>query len=89
MSLHIDLTVIERRREVRVATNRRGLIKFGARDQKVCCTVHDLNSAGAGLSVGSIFGLPKNFSLEIDGEKVTRFCRVVWVEGKKLGVAFV
>jgi hypothetical protein len=87
--MQLDLATIERRREARVSTNRRGLIKFGARGQDLCCTVHDLSLSGAGLSVPSAFGLPNNFILAIDGEKTTRYCRVMWVEGKKLGVAFV
>ena len=89
MASQIDLAAIERRREIRVAVNRRGLIKFGAHGQEICCTVHDLSAGGAGLSVGSAFDLPRNFSLAIDGEKDFRFCRVAWVEGRRLGVAFV
>ena len=85
----IDLSAIERRREVRIRTNRRGLIKFGARGQSICCTVHDISTGGAGLSVVSVFGVPERFSLAIDGEKAIRFCRVAWVEGKRLGVVFV
>jgi len=80
--------LIERRREPRAPTNRRGLIRFGAQGQELCCTVHDLTARGAGLSVGSVFGVPGTFSLLIDGDSGSRFCRVVWCEGKRLGVAF-
>jgi hypothetical protein len=89
MTAQIDLSIIERRRQVRVAANRRGAIKFGAHGQSLCCTVHDLSFDGAGLSVVSVFGLPKSFGLAIDREKITRLCRVVWVNGTKVGVAFV
>jgi hypothetical protein len=81
-------SMIERRRELRVSTNRRGVIKFGARGQELPCTVHDLTSQGAGLSVASAFGVPRTFSLAIDGEASPRFCRLVWSEGKRLGVSF-
>ena len=50
--------------------------------------MHDLTARGAGLSVGSVFGVPGTFSLLIDGDSGSRFCRVVWCEGKRLGVAF-
>lgn len=50
--------------------------------------MHDLTPCGAGLSVGSVFGVPRTFSLTIDGDTGSRFCRVVWCEGKRLGVAF-
>jgi len=52
------------------------------------CTVEDLTAAGAGLQVGSTFGLPKVFRLTVDGDSETRHCRVVWTDGKKLGVSF-
>jgi hypothetical protein len=81
-------SVFDRRRDVRVSTNKRGLIKFGPQGLKLPCTIHDLTARGAGLSVASAFGLPRVFTLAIDGERSGRFCRVAWSEGKKLGVCF-
>ena len=78
----------ERRREGRVSTNKRGLIRFGAAGTEMPCTVNDLTERGAGLSVGSTFGLPQVFRLTIDGEAGTRHCRVIWTDGKRLGVSF-
>lgn len=78
--------MLERRQERRIATSKRGLIKFGAAEQ--ICSVNDLTPSGAGLSVFSNFGVPRVFQLAIDGEAATRHCRVVWTEGKKLGVSF-
>jgi hypothetical protein len=43
---------------------------------------------GAGLHVGTTFGLPKVFRLTVDGEPETRHCRVVWTDGKRVGVSF-
>lgn len=77
-----------RRREIRTPVNLRGLIKFGAAGQDMPCTVNDLTQHGAGLSVGSTFGIPRVFQLAIDGEKSSRHCKVVWTDGKKLGVSF-
>ena len=78
----------ERRREPRTSTNQRGVIKFGAAGTELACTVHDLTLGGAGLSVGTSFGVPQVFRLTIDGQPNTRHCRVVWREGKRLGVSF-
>jgi hypothetical protein len=80
--------MIERRREGRVFIYKRGVIKFGSAGTELPCTVNDLTPRGAGLSVGSTFGLPQVFQLAIDGEAGTRHCRVIWTDGKKLGVSF-
>ena len=80
--------MFERRREPRPPIYKRGFIKFGAAGRDLPCTVNDLTRSGAGLSVGSTFGVPQVFQLAIDGESSPRHCRVVWVDGKKLGVAF-
>jgi hypothetical protein len=45
---------IERRRDARRSTqHRRGIIKFGPKGTELPCTILDLTSQGAGLSVGS------------------------------------
>jgi len=80
--------MFERRREPRVGIYKRGRIKFGATGTELPCTVLDLTLSGAGLSVGSTFGLPQVFQLAIDGEAGTRHCRVIWTDNKKLGVSF-
>jgi hypothetical protein len=81
--------MFERRREFRTRTNLRGAIKFGATGKELPCTVLDLTPQGAGLSVGTTFGVPQVFQLMVDGEKASRHCRVVWTDDKKLGVSFV
>jgi hypothetical protein len=79
---------IERRREARRSTNGRGIIKFGPKGTKLPCTVLDLTSQGAGLRVGSTFGLPKSFRLTLDGENRDRYCKVIWIDQTRLGVTF-
>jgi hypothetical protein len=32
--------------------------------------------------------MPRVFQLAIDGEAGARHCRVIWIDGKKLGVTF-
>ena len=80
--------MLDRRKDIRETTNLRGAIKYGAAGQELPCTVTDLTPGGAGLSVGTTFGVPQVFRLAIDGEKSSRHCRVVWANGKKLGVSF-
>ncbi len=78
----------ERRQDPRISISKRGLIKFGAAGTELVCSVNDLTARGAGLSVISSFGVPRVFQLAIDGEPGTRHCKVIWADGKKLGVSF-
>jgi hypothetical protein len=78
----------ERRQDPRILMSKRGLIKFGAAGTQLPCSVNDLTPRGAGLSVVSSFGLPRVFQLAIDGEAAARHCKVIWTDGKKLGVSF-
>ena len=80
--------MLERRKELRVPVSKRGVIKFGAAGTECICSVHDLTPSGAGLSVISSFGVPRSFQLAVDGETAMRHCKVVWTEGRRLGVAF-
>jgi len=80
--------MLERRQERRVTTAKRGVIKFGAAGTGIVCSVNDLTTRGAGLSVISSFGVPRLFQLAIDGEAAPRHCKVIWTDGKKLGVSF-
>jgi hypothetical protein len=78
--------MLDRRQEPRISVSKRGVIKFGAAES--VCSVHDLTPHGAGLSVISSFGVPRSFQLAIDGETASRHCKVIWTDGKKLGVSF-
>jgi hypothetical protein len=80
--------MLDRRKDTRSPTHLRGTIKFGAAGQQMSCSVDNLTQSGAGLHVGTTFGLPKVFRLTVDGEAQTRYCRVVWTDGKRLGVSF-
>ena len=81
-------TLNERRQDTRISDHRRGVIKFGPAGQELSCTVEDLTTTGAGLHVPSTFGLPRVFQLTIDGEVGSKHCRVVWTDGKRVGVSF-
>jgi hypothetical protein len=81
-------TLNERRQDPRIPAHRRGVIKFGPAGQELSCTVEDLTATGAGLLVPSTFGLPRVFRLTIDGEVGSKHCRLVWTDGKRVGVSF-
>ncbi len=81
-------TLSERRQDARISAHRRGIIKFGPAGQELSCTVEDLTVTGAGLHVASTFGLPRVFRLTIDDEVGSKHCRVVWMDGKRVGVSF-
>jgi len=79
----------ERRQDTRVSTHRRaGSLSSAPAGQELSCTVEDLTTTGAGLHVPSAFGLPRVFRLTIDGEVGSKHCRVVWTDGKRVGVSF-
>ena len=80
--------MFERRQDHRNSASKRGRIKFGAAGSGLVCSVNDLTLRSAGLSVISSFGIPRLFQLAIDGEAGTRHCKVIWTDGKKLGVSF-
>jgi hypothetical protein len=80
--------MIERRTEPRRHANIRGVARYGASAHEKPCTVSDLSTRGAGLSFASTFGVPSQFQLAIDGESHPRHCRVIWTDGKRLGVQF-
>lgn len=80
--------MIDRRSEPRQPTHLRGLARYGASSHEKPCSVSDLSTRGAGLNFASTFGIPNQFSLLIDGEKQARHCRVVWSDGRRLGVQF-
>ena len=80
--------MLDRRKDLRVSQNKRGLIKYGSAGTELPCTINDLVRDGAGLSVGTTFGLPQVFRLSIDGDPITRHCRVIWTDGKRIGVSF-
>lgn len=80
--------MLDRRKDPRNSSHKRGIIKFGAAGQEMPCSVENLTQDGAGLHVGTTFGLPRVFQLNIDGEVQSRHCKVIWTEGKRLGVSF-
>ena len=76
------------RKEPRGPLNKTGIIRFGATGNELRCIVTDLTLRGAGITLGSTFGIPQVFQLMINGETKLRHCRVIWADGSKFGVSF-
>lgn len=52
------------------------------------CTVQDITSSGACLTVANTYGLPATFDLTFEHGRTRRSCRVIWRSSDRLGVAF-
>ena len=80
--------VDDARKETRAPLNKTGTIRFGAAGHELGCIVTDLTPRGAGITLVSAFGIPRTFQMKINGEPEVKHCRVIWVQGSKLGVSF-
>ncbi len=78
--------MIERRRYPRLKILKSGKIILSEKAPQVECTVRNLSDGGACLQVSATFGIPARFDFMLDG--IRRCCRVAWMQGNKMGVAF-
>jgi hypothetical protein len=58
------------------------------RSSVIHCTLHDLTSHGAQLTLASTFRLPDTFELTFEHGRSRRPCRVVWRTANRFGVCF-
>lgn len=56
--------------------------------QVIHCTVQNITSGGACLTLANTYGLPYNFELTFEHGRTGRACRVVWHTEDRLGVTF-
>ncbi len=80
---------MEKRRNQRQRTFKGGKIVFNDNRSVIDCTVKNLSSSGAALTVESTIGIPDEFNLIISPENVAKACRVAWKTEHQIGVAFV
>ncbi len=52
------------------------------------CTVQNITSVGACLTLANTYGLPPTFDLTFEQGRTRRVCRVIWRTANSLGVAF-
>jgi hypothetical protein len=76
----------ERRTAQRQRTLKAGKIMLGHGASVLDCTVRNVSSTGALLSLPNAATVPAEFDLQFDGE--TRPCTVVWRRLARLGVKF-
>jgi hypothetical protein len=79
---------LKNRKAPRARVLRGGVISFHCLGATIECTVRNLSDTGACLMVTSPVGIPNDFDLVLDREKVSHRCRVVWRRANKIGVEF-
>jgi hypothetical protein len=79
----------ERRETVRTRIRRNAEIMINRRATgKVQCTLQDLTSSGACLTLASTYQVPDIFELTFDQGRSLRPCWVRWRTNDRLGVSF-
>ena len=58
------------------------------RSSVIHCTLQDLTSTGAQLSLASTYRIPDTFELTFEHGRTRRPCWVVWRTGNRFGVRF-
>lgn len=79
---HVD------RREERVATMKSGSITVDGGEQMIACTVRDIHTSGARLSVMSMDGLSDSFMLIVRASDLVARAKVAWQKENEIGVRF-
>lgn len=77
----------ERRTVQRHRTLKAGSIAFN-RAGAIDCRVRNLSQAGACLEVASQVGIPDQFVLMVEADKLRQPCHVIWRTATRMGVAF-
>jgi hypothetical protein len=76
-------TLMEKRATTR---KKAGTIEFG--DDAINCVVRNMTELGAILHVTSPIGIPDHFTLALRTDGRRKYCRTVWWNEKRIGVAF-
>jgi hypothetical protein len=80
---------MENRRAVaRTRVLRNAKILARSASPAIHCTVQNLTSVGACLTLGNTYGLPATFELTFEQGRTRRPCRVIWRTTDRLGVRF-
>lgn len=79
---HVD------RREERVPTMKSGSISIDGGDHMIACTVRDIHTSGARLSVMTMEGLSDSFMLIVRASDLVARAKVAWRKENEIGVRF-
>jgi hypothetical protein len=80
---------MDKRREPRARTLKKGRIVFNNGGSAIDCVVRNLSSGGSLLVLPSVLGVPETFELHIDSDGSCHVARTMWKGHGKIGVAFV
>jgi hypothetical protein len=86
--MEVGMIATERRRAQRHRTLKAGHIAFN-RTSTIDCRVRNMSAIGACLHVPYPVGIPDEFTLVVEYDKLRRRCRVIWRTATQLGVEFV
>ncbi len=86
----VKLTLVPKMNDKRIVSRHRvfkaGKIVFDG--AVIDCTVRNISRTGAALEVESPVGIPHNFILVIETDRVRRACHVAWRKERRIGVGF-
>lgn len=77
----------ERRKAQRHRTLKAGSISFN-RAAGIDCRVRNVSPAGACLEVASQIGIPDDFVLVVEVDRLKQHCHVIWRTATRMGVEF-
>lgn len=77
----------ERRQNRRYETLQRGKILLNDRGSFVDCTIRNLSTEGACISLASPAAIPETFDLLLEGNEPDLRCTLIWQSGDRIGVS--
>ena len=89
MSDIVEAASSDQRKTFRRRVLKGGHITLKHMNSSLTCTVRNLSSAGACLSITQAAAVPDDFHLLIRSSAMRSRCRVAWRDGERLGVCFV
>jgi hypothetical protein len=79
--------VEDRRRAQRHKTFKAGSIRFD-QTSTIDCRVRNLSALGACLEIANQHGIPDDFMLVVESERLNQPCHVIWRTATRMGVSF-
>jgi len=76
----------ERRRLLRVEVDEAAYVSSGGASTR--CRVLNISTEGAAIDVPNAAYIPQRFHLMTEKDRLSRKCRVVWIQQNRIGVAF-
>jgi hypothetical protein len=78
----------DKRKSTRQRVLKAGTISFGL-GAGISCTVRNLSERGASLEIASPIGIPNEFTLVVNKDRIKRLCRIAWRSAHRIGISFV